>query len=110
MVSSGLPGEYPDTPVKALEAFQIGGAGIGQHGKATALFDMHVNPDMNVLVGCGLGGTSLINANVSLKADRRVFDDPRWPAGIVDADLEGRLHARLGDALAGAVSPSDGRS
>ena len=32
-------------------------------------------PDLNVLVGCGLGGTSLINANVSLPPDPRVFDD-----------------------------------
>ena len=37
---------------------------------------------MNVLVGCGLGGTSLINANVSLKAEDRVFEDPVWPDEI----------------------------
>src|SRR5215213_2007913 len=83
-----LPGEYPDTPVKALGQFQIGAEHIGQHGNPTGIFDVHVNPDMNVLVGCGLGGTSLINANVALKGDRRVFDDPRWPQGIVDADLD----------------------
>ena len=83
-----LPGEYPDTPTKAIEQFQIEGEHIGSHGKPTGIFDVHVNPDMNVLVGCGLGGTSLINANVALKADRRVFDDPKWPAGVVDADLD----------------------
>ncbi len=82
-----LPGEYPDTPTKALEEFQIGGEHVGQHGKPTGIFDLHVNPDMNVLVGCGLGGTSLINANVALKADPRIFDDPKWPAGVVDDDL-----------------------
>ncbi|MHC2290369.1 alpha/beta fold hydrolase [Bradyrhizobium barranii] len=82
------PGEYPDTPAKALHQFQIDGERIGHIGNATGIFDLRLNPDMNVLVGCGLGGTSLINANVALQADRRVFDDPCWPAGINDADLQ----------------------
>ena len=38
---------------------------------------------MNVLVGCGLGGTSLINANVALKPDARVLSDSRWPEALV---------------------------
>ncbi|QIG49479.1 choline dehydrogenase [Nordella sp. HKS 07] len=83
-----LPGEYPDTPTKALAQIQISGSQIGRYGRPTAIFDLHVNPDMNVLVGCGLGGTSLINANVAIEVDKRVFEDPKWPSGIVDADLE----------------------
>lgn len=83
-----LPGEYPDTPTKALDELQVSVASVGHFGRSTGLFDVHVNPNMNVLVGCGLGGTSLINANVALKADRRVFEDPAWPAGIADADLD----------------------
>jgi cholesterol oxidase len=83
-----LPGEYPDTPTKALGQFQLEGAEIGAHGTPTGIYDFRVNPDMNVLVGCGLGGTSLINANVALQADKRVFEDPQWPAGINDADLQ----------------------
>lgn len=82
------PGEYPDTPIKAIEQFQLDGEHIGHIGKPTGLFDLRINRDMHVLVGCGLGGTSLINANVALKADKRVFDDPCWPAGINDADLQ----------------------
>ena len=81
------PGEYPDTPTEAIDNFQVENEHIGHLGKPTGLFDLRVNPDMNVLVGCGLGGTSLINANVSLQADARVFDDPCWPAGLNDADL-----------------------
>ncbi|WP_168272922.1 NAD(P)-binding protein [Rhizobium leguminosarum] len=77
-----LPGQYPDTPVKALEQVQISGEQIGRRGNPTGIFDLHPEPDMNVLVGCGLGGTSLINANVSLSPDNRVFADPRWPKAV----------------------------
>ena len=43
------------------------------------MFDFHVGQDITVLVGCGLGGTSLINANVALEPADWIFDDPRWP-------------------------------
>jgi cholesterol oxidase len=39
---------------------------------------------VNVFVGCGLGGTSLINGNVALRADARVFEDTCWPQGLRD--------------------------
>src|SRR5690606_24614533 len=35
-----------------------------------------------VFKGCGLGGTSLVNANVSIKPDPRVLEDPCWPEAI----------------------------
>lgn len=83
------PGEYPDTGPEAVAETQVDMP--GHHiGSATGLLDFHVNPDLNVLVGCGLGGTSLINANVSLKAEPRVFDDSRWPQAIRD-DLAGGI-------------------
>jgi cholesterol oxidase len=74
------PGEYPDTLPQALANGQLQ---IGAHhvGSRTGLFDIRTSGDMNVLVGCGLGGGSLINANVSLKADPRVFES--WPEEIL---------------------------
>ena len=51
-------------------------------GSRTGLYDFHVSRDINVLVGCGLGGTSLINAGITELPDPRVFDDPRWPAAL----------------------------
>ena len=81
------PGEFPDTPDKALAQSQIQSP-LGRVGPRTGLYDLRVNPDINVLVGCGLGGTSLINANVSLRPDPRLFEDPAWPPGLVDGDLE----------------------
>lgn len=83
-----LPGEFPDTPAEATRQAQVQTA-HGRIGRADALFDLHAGKDINVLVGCGLGGTSLINANVALHADPRLFDDPVWPAELSgDADLE----------------------
>jgi cholesterol oxidase len=72
------PGEYPDTPPEASRETQIDTPEC-HIGERTGLYDLRVNPDLNVFVGCGLGGTSLLNANVALEADPRVFDDPRWP-------------------------------
>lgn len=75
------PGEYPDTGPEALKEMQIDFP--GRHvGSRTGLYDMRVNDDLNVFMGCGLGGTSLVNANVSLRADERVFDDSRWPEAL----------------------------
>src|SRR5947207_12451816 len=66
------PGEYPDTEAEALQEMQID-TPEAHVGPRTGLYDLHINKDINVFVGCGLGGTSLINANVSLRADPRLF-------------------------------------
>ena len=84
-----LPGEYPATPVQAAEQMQLD-TPEGRIGPVTGLYDMRVNADINVFVGCGLGGTSLVNANVALRPEPRVFDDPRWP-GALRADVHRAL-------------------
>jgi cholesterol oxidase len=77
------PGEYPDTEPTALGETQVHLADGKHAGDRTGLYDLHQNTDISVLVGCGLGGTSLLNANVSLEAEPRVFDDPRWPVEVI---------------------------
>ena len=76
-----LPGNYPDTATAAVAEMQIDGT-LGHAGSRTGLYDLRLNDDMNVFLGCGLGGTSLVNANVSLRPDDRVFDDGRWPKAL----------------------------
>ena len=73
-----LPGEYPDTEIEALPEVQVR-LPDQVIGPRTGLYDIRMNDDMSVLVGCGLGGTSLINANVASRPERRLFDDPVWP-------------------------------
>lgn len=81
------PGEYPKTLASATAEVQLD-TPAGHVGAATGMFDVKVNAEMNALVGCGLGGTSLINANVSLRPEPRIFSDPRWPTEIQRTGLE----------------------
>lgn len=81
-------GEFPDQPLEAQREFQMT-TDLGHTGPETGLYDLRMGDDIHVFVGCGLGGTSLINANVSLRADPRVWEDPRWPDEIAaDPELE----------------------
>jgi cholesterol oxidase len=91
-----LPGEFPDTQVELLHETQMQ-TPHGHVGSRTALVDLRFHKDMNVLIGCGLGGTSLINANVSLEPEPAVFDDPVWPQEIRD-DLPTRVAEGLARA------------
>ena len=83
------PGEYPNTLPEVLAQLQTDTPDAFL-GTRTGLYDLRVNEDINVFCGCGLGGTSLVNANVALEAEPRVFDDPRWPAAL-RADIGTRL-------------------
>ncbi|WP_171013520.1 alpha/beta fold hydrolase [Chitinivorax sp. B] len=55
-------------------------------GNPDALFSLQVGKHVTVVTGCGLGGTSLINASVALTPPDRVFQDERWPRAL-RADL-----------------------
>ena len=46
------------------------------------LLEVHRCGDVAVVNGCGLGGTSLINASVALRPDPRVLEDARWPQAL----------------------------
>src|SRR5690242_236994 len=102
------PGEYPDTAVNAVGEMQAH-TPLGHIGARTGLYDFHLGSDINAFVGCGLGGTSLVNANVSLRAEPRVFEDPRWPSPL-RADLNTLVedsYRRAEDMLKPTPYPSD---
>ncbi len=76
-----LPGEYPRTNAQAVKEMQFNTK--GKHiGPKTGLYEFHMNDDISVFKGCGLGGTSLVNANVSLVPEKRVLEHPDWPTAI----------------------------
>ena len=74
------PGDYPDTLSEAQGEIQINADGREAHHNG--LYELHVSENISVFKGCGLGGTSLVNANVSIKPEPRVFEDPSWPTAI----------------------------
>ena len=73
-------------------------------GDASALFDFRSNRDVSVLVANGLGGGSLINANVALKPDSAIFKNGKWPREL---QTEGVLNAHFvaAEELLGVESP-----
>jgi cholesterol oxidase len=75
------PGEYPNTALSAAREIQVH-TPKADHGSSVGLFDFTVGPDVTVLSGCGLGGTSLINASVALEPSDAIFADERWPAPL----------------------------
>lgn len=81
------PGEYPVTVAEAFPELHTSG-NIGTpagptwdaefHDK-TGLYHLIFGVGQNVFVGNGLGGTSLLNANVFLEADERTRKLKQWP-------------------------------
>jgi cholesterol oxidase len=90
-----LPGDFPDRATAAGKEMQITGPRL-RMGSRTGLFDIRLGDDIHVMMACGLGGTSLINANVCLPPDPRVFKDRAWPAEVRRDRLlaEGFVRAR----------------
>ncbi|WP_050525191.1 GMC oxidoreductase [Pseudorhodobacter ferrugineus] len=75
------PGDFPRSMTEIAGDAQVQVAETGKRlGRADGLLDFHLNDDLSVLIGCGLGGTSLINANVALESDPRLIDHFNWPA------------------------------
>jgi len=103
------PGEYPHEPNTALAEMQTTLSHTGQRiGKADRLYDMRVGDDVNVLLGCGLGGTSLINANVAIEPDKRIYAN--WPKPYRDdPDLLDDYFDRARDMLGSTPYPNGRR-
>ena len=72
------PGTYPQRSFDLVRDLQVDTPRF-RVGSRSALFDFRYNKDINVILGCGLGGTSLINAGISLRPDPEVFKNVAWP-------------------------------
>ncbi len=76
-----LTGEFPSRFSDLKNELQVTSKRV-RTGPSSALYDVRLGEDMHVLVGCGLGGGSLVNAGVALRPDARVFADEVWPGQI----------------------------
>ena len=83
-----VPGDFPSDETSVAKAVRSPLEPFG-------LFDGNVQlkNDLDVVVGNGLGGTSLINAGISLRPEAAVFEQPEWPTAIRKAWAEGKLAA-----------------
>jgi cholesterol oxidase len=100
------PGEYPDRITNAPRHIQLS-TERWRFGSKSALFDFRFGTDVNVLVGCGLGGGSLINAGVSLPAPDAAFASG-WPPGLDRAALDPYYNLAKG-VLGATTDPDTGR-
>ena len=93
-----LTGEFPSRLPELRRELQLNG-GKMRSGSRTGLFDFRFGSDIHVLVGCGLGGGSLINAAVALRPDPRVFADAAWPDEVRDDGMLDVGYARASAML-----------
>jgi cholesterol oxidase len=105
-----VAGSFPTTLWTGARQFQWRN-GDRRHGSRSGLYDIHAGHDISVLVGCGLGGTSLINAGVALRAPDWVFDDARWPTALRHhgSSVLDTFYTRAEKMLGVGHYPEDGR-
>jgi cholesterol oxidase len=94
------PGDYPDRPEQAPRMFWH-----ARHNPG-GMFDLRIMRDVAVMTGAGVGGGSLVYANVQLRAAGDVFEDPAWPAAI-DAGTLARYYDRTEAALDPQTVPAE---
>jgi cholesterol oxidase len=56
--------------------------------RSLGLYDIRFFSSLAAVVASGVGGGSLIYANIHIRPDPSVFDDPRWPAGTDRQSLD----------------------
>lgn len=76
------PGDFPDRPEQAPLVFWHPTLNPG------GMLDLRLMKDISVLTAAGVGGGSLVYANVQLRAPASVFGQPTWPQAITRAALD----------------------
>lgn len=104
-----IPGSFPDTFSEVRKNTRSGllGPTRGQVVQPLGLFNIMMNDEVNILSGNGLGGGSLINASIALRPHHEVFQQPRWPGPIQDAEVLGPYYDRVAGAMSLSRTPYD---
>ncbi len=79
-----LPGEFPRNVADVDRLFWR----YPRRANARGLFDVRFFSGLGAICASGVGGGSLIYANIHIRPDAVVFDDPRWPAGVTRTQLD----------------------
>ncbi|KAL1870800.1 hypothetical protein VTK73DRAFT_2429 [Phialemonium thermophilum] len=110
------PGEYPTGTVDALKELHYSGefapgllrGKLVNGGDPTGMYHLIFGKGQNAVVANGLGGTSLINANVFLEADEGTLSTKMWPPEIRN-DVKGlkRYYEKVEKVLEPQEYPDD---
>ena len=91
------PGTFPETTPGVIGAVRSDLNPLG-------LYEFLNYRDISVIKGSGLGGTSLINANVAIVPDREVFEQFNWPKSLTYESLQ-NYYRRAHQVLAANPHP-----
>jgi choline dehydrogenase-like flavoprotein len=109
------PGEYPSGVVDAMEQLHVSGdfapgfltGAQVEGGDPTGLYHLIFGKGQNAFVGNGLGGTSLLNANIFLEADNATMKMDCWPEELRHDDSLEDYYKRAADVLQPEPYPED---
>jgi choline dehydrogenase-like flavoprotein len=109
------PGEYPVGFLEAMKQFHVSGefapgflkGAMVEGGDPTGLYHLIVGKGQNAFVGNGLGGTSLLNANVYLEADDATMKMDCWPEELQGHDKLKKYYKRAAKVLEPQPYPKD---
>jgi cholesterol oxidase len=96
------PGEFPRDVTK-VDALLWG---YPKRPRSLGLFDLRFFSGIGVVAASGVGGGSLIYANIHIRPDPVVFEDPRWPRALDRATLD-PYYDRVAGMLEVAPLPSE---
>ena len=104
-----VPGTFPDTFLKGgrESRFTLLGPRKNEIANPVGLVNVIQNDEVNVLSGNGLGGSSLINANVAIRPDVECFQQSAWPAALRDRSVLDPYYDLASQELGVEVDPID---
>jgi cholesterol oxidase len=91
--------DFPDEPLQAP------GMIWSEEANPGGMLDVRIMKDVTVITAAGVGGGSLVYANVQLRAPPEVFEE-HWPAAITRQTLD-PWYDRTEDALQPVTTPLD---
>ncbi|KAK9244239.1 hypothetical protein V1506DRAFT_334979 [Lipomyces tetrasporus] len=101
------PGEFPESVSDSLPEVHVSAPDeTFETGKRNGLYHLYVGDDQNAFVGEGLGGTSLLNANVALRMDDLTERMDVWPPELKAEGLS-RYYDRAEKMLRPTPYPED---
>lgn len=109
------PGEYPSGFIDAMKQMHVSGdfapgilkGAAVEGGDPTGLYHLIVGKGQNAFVGNGLGGTSLLNANIFLETDNKTMGLDYWPEELQKPDALKKYYKRAADVLQPESYPKD---